>query len=175
MEPDFVTIIAIDFEASCLPRHGRSYPIEVGIAGDGIERSWLIAPHADWAGWDWTAEAQALHGLTREQIVQDGLPPAQVLGELALAVGGRRVVADSLIDRYWLATLAGAVGEPAPFVIHHAADLFDEHGADAPRISAAMAFADMHSAVRHRAIADARWLAALIGHLTGGTGALLPA
>ena len=49
MEPDFVTIIAIDFEASCLPRHGRSYPIEVGVAGDGIERSWIIAPSADFS------------------------------------------------------------------------------------------------------------------------------
>jgi len=28
-------IITIDFEASCLPQRGPSYPIEVGIAGDG--------------------------------------------------------------------------------------------------------------------------------------------
>ena len=55
--------MAIDFEASCLPRHGRSFPIEVGIAGGGIARSWIIRPHAAWAGWDWTAEAEALHGL----------------------------------------------------------------------------------------------------------------
>ncbi len=170
-----MTIIAIDFEASCLPRHGRSYPIEVGVAGDGVERSWIIAPCADWANWTWTDEAQALHGLTREQIVAEGLPPAQVLTELIETVGPRRVVADSLIDQYWLDTLAAAAGQSAPFVIEHAAILFDEQGADEPRISAAIAFANLSYAVRHRAIADARWLSALLGHLAGSTGVLVPA
>jgi len=175
MEPDFVTIIAIDFEASCLPRHGRSYPIEVGVAGDGIERSWIIAPAADWADWTWTDEAQALHSLTREKIAAEGLPPAQVLTELIETVGIRRVVADSLIDQYWLDTLAAAAGRPTPFVIDHAATLFDEQGVDEPRISAAIAFANLTYAVRQRAIADARWLSALLGHLAGSTGALIPA
>ncbi len=170
-----MTIIAIDFEASCLPRHGRSFPIEVGVAGDGVERSWIIAPHEDWADWDWTAEAQALHGLTREQIVVEGLPPAQVLDELIDTIGHRRVVADSLIDQYWLDTLATAAGRPTPFTIDHASTLFDEQGADAPRISAAIAFADLHAAVRHRAVADARWLAMMLRHLAGSTGALVAA
>lgn len=169
-----MTIIAIDFEASCLPRHGRSYPIEVGIAGEGIERSWIIAPHRDWAEWSWTAEAQALHGLTREQVVRDGLPPAQVLAELIDAIGGRRVVADSRLDQYWLDTLAAAAGAPTPFTIDHAATLFDEQGVDAPRISAAVAFADLQGAIRHRAMGDARWLSALLRHLAGSA-ALQPA
>ena len=35
-----MTLIALDFEASCLPRHGRSYPIEIGIADEhGLIRS----------------------------------------------------------------------------------------------------------------------------------------
>src|SRR3546814_5436437 len=63
-----LTILTIDFEASCLPRHGLSYPIEVGIAREGKARSWLIRPHDDWAGWHWSAEAEALHGLDRDRV-----------------------------------------------------------------------------------------------------------
>ena len=37
-------IVTIDFEASCLPQRGRSYPIEVGIAGNKGSLAWLIQP-----------------------------------------------------------------------------------------------------------------------------------
>jgi hypothetical protein len=159
--------MTIDFEASCLPRHGRSFPIEVGIADGDRSRSWLIRPHADWAGWDWTAEAEALHGLSRERIACEGQPAAAVLAELAAATQGRRVVADSLIDQYWLDTLAAAAGAPPPFAIQHVATLFEEQHADEERIAAAMAFADGQGATRHRAAGDALWLSALIAHMRG--------
>ena len=103
-----MTILTIDFEASCLPRHGRSFPIEVGVAGGGLSRSWLIRPAACWAGWDWTQEAEALHGISRARIERDGLPAAQVLAELVATVAGRRVIADSPLDQYWLDRLAAA-------------------------------------------------------------------
>ncbi|MCI4590122.1 hypothetical protein MOK15_08440 [Sphingobium sp. BYY-5] len=159
--------MTIDFEASCLPRHGRSFPIEVGIAGDGIARSWLIRPHKSWAGWDWTAEAEALHGLSRARIEAEGRPVETVLAELSFAVQGRRVIADSLIDQYWLDTLAQAVCTPTPFRIEHVATLFDEQGADEARIAAAVVHADSQGAVRHRAAGDALWLAALVAHVAG--------
>ncbi|MDO7834826.1 hypothetical protein Q4610_07175 [Sphingobium sp. HBC34] len=160
-----MTILTIDFEASCLPRHGRSFPIEVGIAGDGVSRNWLIRPHESWAGWDWTAEAQALHGLSHDRIVREGQPAGTVLAELAAAAAGRRVIADSLLDQYWLDTLAQAAGMPSPFRIDHVATLFDEQAADAARIAAAVAYADAQGAVRHRAAGDALWLAAVVSHL----------
>nr|WP_311268532.1 hypothetical protein [Sphingobium sp. WCS2017Hpa-17] len=164
-------ITTIDFEASCLPRHGRSFPIEVGIADGAMSRSWLIRPHDDWAGWDWTPEAEALHGLSRERIACEGLPASVVLAELVAATQGRRVVADSLIDQYWLDTLAAAAGTPSPFAIEHVATLFDEACADEARIGAAVAFADRQGATRHSAAGDALWLSALIGHIRG---AMLP-
>lgn len=159
--------MTIDFEASCLPRHGRSFPIEVGIADGGMARSWLIRPHDDWAGWDWTPEAAALHGLSRERIEQEGQPASVVLAELIAATQGRRIIADSLIDQYWLDTLAAAVGMPSPFHIHHVVTLFDEEQADEARVAAAVAFADGQGATRHRAAGDALWLSALIGHVRG--------
>lgn len=168
-------VLTIDFEASCLPKHGRSFPIEVGIAGAGVERSWIIQPHADWRGWDWTAEAEALHGLDRARIARDGKPADIVFAELADMVGARRLVADSLIDQYWLDTLALAARRTCPFAIDHVSALLDEYGADEARITAAVAFADAHYPDRHRAICDARWLFALIGHVTGGgAGGVLP-
>ena len=160
-----MTILTIDFEASCLPRHGRSFPIEVGVAAGDQYRSWVIQPHDRWTGWDWTIEAEALHGLTLEQIAREGLPAARVFAELVDHVQGRRVVADSLLDQYWLDELAAAASAPTPFVIDHIAMLFDEQRADDARIAAAVAYADSLGLTRHRAAGDALWLAALTDDL----------
>lgn len=157
-----MTIIAIDFEASCLPRHGRSFPIEVGVASGGMARSWLIRPALAWSEWDWTEQAQRLHGLDRAQVEQDGLPVEQVLAELVDAVAGHRVVADSHIDQYWLDTLASAAGRATPFVIEHVAGLLEESRASEDRIAAAVAMADRRCPIRHRARTDALWLSTVV-------------
>ena len=162
-----MTIVTIDFEASCLPRHGRSFPIEVGISGAGRTQSWLIRPHESWAGWDWTAEAQALHGLSLERVQREGLPVEAVLDRLVAAMDGRRAVADSVIDQYWLETLAQAAGESAPFLIDHVSLLLDEYGVGERRIAAAVAYADERHPVRHRAGCDAAWLRTLLSHAAG--------
>ena len=160
-----MNIVAIDFEASCLPRHGRSFPIEVGIAFGGRSQSWLIRPHESWAGWDWTAEAQALHGIALEKLYLEGLPVEAVLDRLVAAMDGRRAVADSALDQYWLDTLAQAAGEAAPFSIEHVASLMHEYGAGESRIGSAVAYADAVQPTRHRAAPDAAWLSALIDHV----------
>ncbi|WP_242126372.1 hypothetical protein [Sphingobium sp. Sx8-8] len=162
-----LAILTIDFEASCLPRHGLSYPIEVGIAGQGRAQSWLIRPHEDWAGWHWSAQAERLHGLTLEQVEREGQPVETVFTELVAAVEGHHMVADSLIDQYWLETLADAAGQATPFMIDHVSLLLDEHGAGERRIMEAVAFADARYPVRHRAASDALWLSSLLDHLSG--------
>ncbi|AMK17415.1 MULTISPECIES: 3'-5' exonuclease [Sphingobium] len=169
-----MTILAIDFEASCLPRHGRSFPIEVGVAVDGWSESWLIRPHESWRGWDWTAQAQALHGLTLERLYREGLPVEAVFDRLVAAVDGRRVVADSHIDQYWLETLSRAAGEPAPFAIDHVSRLLDEYGARDECIVAAVAQADARHPLRHRAASDAAWLSTLLGHVAPGSAVPMP-
>lgn len=159
-------IVAIDFEASCLPCHGRSFPIEVGICEDGQPaRSWLIRPHADWDGWDWTGEAQNLHGLTRDRILRDGLPPAHVIAELDAALRGARVVADSELDQHWLYLLAKAGGVARPRPIEHIAALIDEWGSTGQDMAAARTELDRRLFARHRAGDDAAWLAAFIAAL----------
>ncbi|MDI1295309.1 MAG: hypothetical protein PSY12_05405 [bacterium] len=176
-----MTILTIDFEASCLPRHGRSFPIEVGIAGDDMARSWIIRPHADWADWDWTVEAEGLHGLTRDRIEREGQAADAVLAQLAAAVDGRPIVADSMIDQYWLDTLAAAAGVSAPFAIDHVTTILDGQGVGASRIAAAVAFANARHPTRHRAVSDALWLHAVLRHVgdamaqRSGSGLLTPA
>lgn len=159
-------IMTIDFEASCLPRHGRSFPIEIGIADlQGNARSWLIRPHASWLNWAWTAEAQALHGLTFDQLQLQGQPADQVMAELISAAQGHRIISDSELDAGWLETLARASARPAPWRIDHVATLFDEFGVTPEEIGAALAMTDRVSRRRHRAGDDAKWLAGLISHL----------
>lgn len=162
-----MTIVTIDFEASCLPRHGRSFPIEVGVAGDGMARSWLIRPHPTWITWDWTAEAESLHGISRARIETEGQGVDVVLAQLAACVADVRVVADSMIDQYWLDTLAAAAGAVAPFTIDHVSQLLDEHRADEAQIAAAVDWANRLCPARHRAASDAQWLATLIAHVSG--------
>ncbi len=135
----------------------------------------MIQPHDDWSDWNWTAEAEALHGLTRDQVMREGLPAEQVLAELIYAAEGCRIVADSVIDQYWLQTLAAAAGAPAPFMIDHVSLLLDEYRAGERRITAAIAHANSLCPRRHRAAGDALWLSSLLDHVTNRVEAGRPA
>lgn len=61
----------LDFEASSLDLV-CSYPIEVGIClPDGSLHSWLIRPAPLWN--DWSESAEAIHGIPRQQLLDEGL------------------------------------------------------------------------------------------------------
>lgn len=159
-------IIAIDFEASCLPRHGQSFPIEVGISEDGrTARSWLIRPTPSWREWDWTTEAERLHGLSRTHLERDGLPARDVAQALAAAVGDAYLVSDSPIDHDWLRTLCEAAGMPIFTHVHTVGELFDARGLASGPILDAVARVEGLGLRRHRAGDDARWLAAVLAEL----------
>jgi hypothetical protein len=157
--------VTIDFEASCLPRHGRSYPIELGLAGPGVTHAWLIRPHAAWQGWDWTQEAFAVHGITREQLADEGLPADVVLARALDVIGTARVIADSRLDRLWWQILCEAVegGHSGHGLrIDTVAMLLDDIEATHEQVIAAQRHADFLCPQRHRAGPDAQWLWALI-------------
>ena len=64
-------VAILDFEASCLPEPG-SYPLEVGvcICATGETASWMIRPTAGWLETGvWDTDAEAIHGITREQAI----------------------------------------------------------------------------------------------------------
>lgn len=170
------SLVTIDFEASCLPRDGRSYPIEVGVADmAGWSRAWLIRPEAEWRGWTWRAEAQALHGIGRDQLDRDGLPAKLVMAELNACLAGRDVIADHDLDRVWLATLSEAAGIRPAFRIRHVAELLDAWRPSADVLECAVEAADRSVPRRHRAEPDALWLARLVGALGTDRRAVRPA
>lgn len=161
-----VPVVALDFEASCLPKHGRSYPIEVGIAHSAdAARSWLIRPHSSWQGWDWTQEAENLHGLSRVRIAREGLPVGQVAAELRDALSGVCVVADSPIDGHWLRVLEEAAGIGPIATIVELRSLLDDRSISSAAVFDAISRVDALPLKRHRAGDDALWLATLLTEL----------
>lgn len=98
--------IIIDLEASGL--YGQSYPLSVawGARVEAIEYH-LIRPEPVWLDeGDWDEGAEAIHGFTLEQLLDEGEPAQQVAKRLAAALAGRVVYSDSPeFDRYWLEVL----------------------------------------------------------------------
>jgi hypothetical protein len=70
--------VFIDFEASSLNKD--SYPVEVAwVFEDGRSRSFLIRPAPGWT--DWSAEAEAIHGISRDQLDRDGVEVSIIVDE----------------------------------------------------------------------------------------------
>ena len=159
----------IDFAASCLPEDNFSYPIEVALAKvDGSSRTWLIRPSPRWRFWDWCPQAEALHGISRAQLQSEGLPPEQVLAELAEEARGLTIYADSDLDAYWLETLAVACGRRAPFPIRYLGQLLRERGCRRADVLSALAEAGERLPAEHIAPDDARRLAYTVRLLSAG-------
>lgn len=163
---DRTHLLAIDFEASCLPRDGRSFPIEVGVSDiHGNSCAWLIRPMPEWRDWTWSREAEALHGISREQLQEEGVEASRVLESLAAVVGPARVISDSHLDDVWLRQLAESAGAPRPFRVGHIANVLDELGSRAEDMARAETALSAHIFRRHHARDDARRLAMLAGLL----------
>lgn len=93
----------LDIEASGFGQ--GSYPIEIGVAADnGEQYSWLIRPEHDWT--HWSLEAESLHGISREQLLSEGLKPSIVADELNDLFEGQVLYSDGWgFDSGWLSLL----------------------------------------------------------------------
>lgn len=94
----------IDIEASGL--HFDSYPIEIAVLVNGRYHSWLIKPDESWTYW--CEKAEALHGITRAQLFEEGLTISVVVEELSEVLRSGNGVIYSDADRWdedWLNTL----------------------------------------------------------------------
>lgn len=102
--------VFLDFEASSLNK--RSYPIEVGWVGeDGDGEAHLIRPAPDWIDWDVSAEA--VHGISRAQLIAEGEPHEAVCARLIELFDGNLVHASAPSwDGHWLSVLLRAAGKP---------------------------------------------------------------
>ncbi|WP_226642205.1 hypothetical protein [Microbulbifer variabilis] len=121
------SIAIIDIEASGL--HFDSYPIEIAVLKAGEVRSWLIKPDSKWTYW--CAVAEKMHGITREQLVKEGLPVSIVAHELNRFMEGFEGVLYSDADRWdvdWVDTLYYSARQSRQF---HIASIYDLLGGDA--------------------------------------------
>ncbi|MFC0206280.1 3'-5' exonuclease [Novosphingobium soli] len=153
----------IDFEASCLPEYGQSFPIEVAVARtDGSSRVWLIRPAEAWRYWDWSEEAEQLHRISRDMLETEGVPPPQVLAEMAEFVRGCDVYADADLDQYWLEVLCQGAGAALPFSVRYLGEFLKDRGFTRPQVVAALEEAKRRLPQEHLAREDARRLALVV-------------
>lgn len=103
-------IVFLDFEASSLSK--KSVPIEIAwVFEDGRSHSALIRPAADWE--DWAADAEAIHGISRELLASEGVPVEQIAREMVEVLTGHDLYASAPSwDGKWLSVLLRAAGLP---------------------------------------------------------------
>jgi hypothetical protein len=165
-------IAVIDFEASCLPAFGRSYPIEVAlVALDGeVLVSTLIRPHASWSDMGWDPAAQQLHGIPRARLDAEGATVFEVIMDLNAAARNRRIVSDSGLDEVWLQRLFMATGVPSAFDIEPVGEMLAPFVPPAGRgdpVASAAECAYFRFPVMHRATPDAQRLAETLRLIPG--------
>ena len=114
----------IDIEASGLG--SASYPIEVGIAlADGSQHSWLIRPVTEWE--HWCDQAQKIHGISREQLLEEGYSVQQVCEALNDLCGARDLHTDCWVyDNSWLHLLYVTAGIRQTFSLSPIERVLDE-------------------------------------------------
>lgn len=103
-------IAFLDFEASSLS--DDSYPVEVAwIFEDGRSESHVICPMTGWTDWDPAAEA--IHGISREQLLAEGASPHDVASRLLDQLTGHSLYATAPSwDGKWLSVLLRAAELP---------------------------------------------------------------
>jgi DNA polymerase III epsilon subunit-like protein len=102
--------VFLDFEASSLAK--LSYPIEVAwVFEDRRSESYLIKPAPDWVDWD--VEAEAVHQISRADLVDRGTPHDEVAQRMLDVLSGHAVyVTAPSWDGKWLSVLLRAAGLP---------------------------------------------------------------
>ena len=108
--PELPKIAFLDFEASSLGKYG--YPIEVAwVFASGEEESHLIRPDASWIDWD--PKAEAVHGISREQLRAEGMPLDHVAQRMISVLTGYTLYATAPSwDGKWLSKLLRKAGLP---------------------------------------------------------------
>lgn len=103
----------LDFEASSLA--AGSYPIEIGWTRGSEVHSYLIRPYAVWTDWSDYAE-QHIHHISRERLMDEGLPADEVLQLANESLGSDIVWCDGgWYDGNWLHVLEQGAGFSATF------------------------------------------------------------
>ena len=106
----------LDIEASGL--YDESYPVEIAWCNrSGKVSAHLIRPSDDWNHWD--AKAAEIHGISRQQLFQDGMEARDLCELVRQFLAGRTVYTDApSLDRMWLDRLFTAgEGRRCPLLV----------------------------------------------------------
>jgi len=142
----------IDIEASGFGRH--SYPIEVGVVlPDRQCLCYLIRPATHWTHWD--RKAEAIHGISRQLLLERGEPPEQVAERLNRLLEGRKVYTDAWAhDISWIGKLYELTGITQRFSLESLRRLITEAQIALWNPTKAAVIAEL-KLTRHRASTDA--------------------
>ncbi|MBX4138817.1 hypothetical protein K1567_23195 [Pseudomonas sp. S5F11] len=91
----------IDFEASGIAPD--SYPVEVAVVSNETVYSLLIKPARYWTHWSF--DAQDMHGLTQDHLLQEGDTPHAVAKQMNQLFSGQVLCSDSPQDGFWFDVL----------------------------------------------------------------------
>ncbi|WP_189572919.1 3'-5' exonuclease [Marinobacter zhanjiangensis] len=156
----------IDFEASSLDLIA-SYPIEVGLClPNGELHSWLIRPHVLWH--DWSDSAQAIHGISRDTLVEEGLSVSQVAHHLNELLHGEVFCDAWTFDSFWLHRLYRAANMRPSFQLESVSMLLSPAQVQHWSATRHKVIDDLGLPV-HRAANDARILHTTWCQVTAGT------
>ena len=105
----------IDVEASGFGP--QSYPVEIGVALQrGTRHSVLIQPAPGWDFWD--LQAEKVHRISRDILMEYGKPVAQVTSELNALLAGHTLYSDGwVVDKPWLSLLFHAARTTMAFEV----------------------------------------------------------
>lgn len=108
-------ITTLDIEASDI--HPQSYPIEIGVSlpsGNGYCS--LIKPPPEWS--HWSDEAEAVHGISRQEICEHGKSVSEVAHALNRYLNGKTVYSDCwVLDQPWMIRLFQAAKLEPDFIL----------------------------------------------------------
>ena len=109
-------MLFLDFEASTI--EGGSYPVEVGWCSHDLTSggSMLIKPCPGWEAWSPVSEG--MHKISRQRLLDDSRPAAEVMTTLNAEIGNAEVISDNPeFDQCWLDILAEGAQVKALFKV----------------------------------------------------------
>ncbi|MBL4607378.1 MAG: hypothetical protein JKY01_06055 [Pseudomonadales bacterium] len=160
----------IDVEASGFG--AGSYPIEVGVVlSDRTTHCYLIQPEAEWT--HWSAEAESLHGISRELLMEKGQPAREVGECLNRILLGQTVYSDAWnYDFSWVGKLYDAAELLQGFRIDSLRSILTHPQLEAWDNTRELVEAEL-SLRRHRASSDAMIIQTVFDR-TSASGSELP-
>ena len=115
----------LDIEASGFGK--GSFPIEIGVAAEtSVIYSWLVKPEHDWVHWQ--QEAEQLHGISRQQLMDEGEPAVVIASQLNELFEGQTLYSDGWgFDSGWLSLLFYVAGKNMLFKLETLPRILSEY------------------------------------------------